>query len=245
VRRRWVVLAPAPQPPGAFVTRSYTENVTRLPPVNECPPRIHAIAQAMRCVADEAGAHAKSFIKTEKTRQNAGENTPSENAHAECHARRHGIERVIRELEPKHFGDDLHHDFVGAAADGSETGIDERTAGFLALGLARGSGRPTVVVTTSGTAVANLHPAVLEAHHGGVPLLVLSADRPPWLRDVGANQTVEQRPIEPALVNDGSVTIVTKGVSAGDQVVVNGQYRLQAGARVEARTEQATAVPDQ
>ena len=73
--------------------------------------------------------------------------------------------------------------------------IDERTAGFLALGLARGSGRPTVVVTTSGTAVANLHPAVLEAHHGGVPLLVLSADRPPWLRDVGANQTVEQRSI--------------------------------------------------
>jgi 2-succinyl-5-enolpyruvyl-6-hydroxy-3-cyclohexene-1-carboxylate synthase len=71
--------------------------------------------------------------------------------------------------------------------------IDERTAGFLALGLARGSGRPVVVVTTSGTAVANLHPAVLEAAHGGVPLIVLSADRPPWLRDVGANQTVDQR----------------------------------------------------
>src|SRR6478672_9374291 len=71
--------------------------------------------------------------------------------------------------------------------------IDERTAGFLALGLARGSGRPAAVVTTSGTAVANLHPAVLEAHHGGVPMIVLSADRPPWLRDVGANQTVDQR----------------------------------------------------
>ena len=70
--------------------------------------------------------------------------------------------------------------------------IDERTAGFLALGLARGSGRPTAVCTTSGTAVANLHPAVLEAHHGGVPLLVLSADRPPQLRDVGANQTIDQ-----------------------------------------------------
>jgi len=50
--------------------------------------------------------------------------------------------------------------------------IDERTAGFLALGLARGSGRPAAVVTTSGTAVANLHPAVLEAHHGGVPMIV-------------------------------------------------------------------------
>lgn len=73
--------------------------------------------------------------------------------------------------------------------------IDERTAGFLALGLARGSGRPAAVVTTSGTAVANLHPAVLEAHHGGVPMIVLSADRPPWLRDVGANQTVDQHSI--------------------------------------------------
>ncbi len=71
--------------------------------------------------------------------------------------------------------------------------IDERTAGFLALGLGRGAGRPAAVVTTSGTAVANLHPAILEAHHGGVPLLVLSADRPAWLRDVGANQTVDQR----------------------------------------------------
>ncbi len=71
--------------------------------------------------------------------------------------------------------------------------IDERTAGFLAVGLARISGRPVVVVTTSGTAVANLHPAVLEAHHGGVPLLVLSADRPPALRDVGANQVIDQR----------------------------------------------------
>ena len=73
--------------------------------------------------------------------------------------------------------------------------IDERTAGFIALGLARGSGRPAAVVTTSGTAVANLHPAVLEAHHGGVPIIVLSADRPPWLRDVGANQTIDQRSV--------------------------------------------------
>lgn len=70
--------------------------------------------------------------------------------------------------------------------------IDERGAGFLALGLARASGRPAAVVTTSGTAVANLHPAVLEAHHGGVPLLVLSADRPPRLRNVGANQVIDQ-----------------------------------------------------
>lgn len=70
--------------------------------------------------------------------------------------------------------------------------IDERTAGFLALGLARGSGRPALVVTTSGTAAANLHPAVLEAHHGGVPLVAITADRPPQLRDVGANQVIDQ-----------------------------------------------------
>ena len=70
--------------------------------------------------------------------------------------------------------------------------IDERSAGFLALGLAKASGRPVAVVTTSGSAVANLHPAVLEAHHAGVPLVVLTADRPPELRGVGANQTADQ-----------------------------------------------------
>ena len=70
--------------------------------------------------------------------------------------------------------------------------IDERTAGFLALGLIRGTGLPVPVVTTSGTAVANLHPAVLEASHSGLPLIVLSADRPPELRGSGANQTTDQ-----------------------------------------------------
>ena len=70
--------------------------------------------------------------------------------------------------------------------------IDERTAGFLALGLSRSAGRPVPVMTTSGTAVANLHPAVVEADLSGVPLLVISADRPPWLRDVGENQTIDQ-----------------------------------------------------
>ncbi|AYF98102.1 2-succinyl-5-enolpyruvyl-6-hydroxy-3-cyclohexene-1-carboxylic-acid synthase [Protaetiibacter intestinalis] len=70
--------------------------------------------------------------------------------------------------------------------------IDERSAGFLALGLAVESGVPAVVVTTSGTAVGNLHPAVLEAAHAGVPLLVVSADRPEELRGVGANQTTRQ-----------------------------------------------------
>ncbi|HET6697855.1 MAG TPA: 2-succinyl-5-enolpyruvyl-6-hydroxy-3-cyclohexene-1-carboxylic-acid synthase [Nocardioidaceae bacterium] len=70
--------------------------------------------------------------------------------------------------------------------------VDERTAGFLALGLARTSRRPVPVVTTSGTAVANLHPAVLEASHAGLPLLVVSADRPAHLRGTGANQTTDQ-----------------------------------------------------
>jgi 2-succinyl-5-enolpyruvyl-6-hydroxy-3-cyclohexene-1-carboxylate synthase len=70
--------------------------------------------------------------------------------------------------------------------------IDERTAGFLALGLAKASKSLVPVVCTSGTAAANLHPAVLEAHHGGVQLLVITADRPPELRRTGANQTTEQ-----------------------------------------------------
>lgn len=70
--------------------------------------------------------------------------------------------------------------------------IDERSAGFLAVGLARASGMPAVVITTSGTAAANLHPAVLEADAGCVPLLVVTADRPPELRLTGANQTIDQ-----------------------------------------------------
>ncbi|QKJ21070.1 2-succinyl-5-enolpyruvyl-6-hydroxy-3-cyclohexene-1-carboxylic-acid synthase [Microbacterium hominis] len=70
--------------------------------------------------------------------------------------------------------------------------IDERVAGFTALGIGRESGMPAAVVCTSGTAVANLLPAALEAHHAGVPLLLLTADRPPELRGVGANQTTRQ-----------------------------------------------------
>ena len=70
--------------------------------------------------------------------------------------------------------------------------IDERVAGFTALGLARGGHRPAAVVTTSGTAVGELVPAVMEAHHSGVPLVVVSADRPAELHGTGANQTTVQ-----------------------------------------------------
>jgi 2-succinyl-5-enolpyruvyl-6-hydroxy-3-cyclohexene-1-carboxylate synthase len=70
--------------------------------------------------------------------------------------------------------------------------IDERCAGFFALGAAKASGRPVAITCTSGTAAANLAPAVIEAFQARVPLIVLTADRPPELRDVGAGQTIDQ-----------------------------------------------------
>jgi 2-succinyl-5-enolpyruvyl-6-hydroxy-3-cyclohexene-1-carboxylate synthase len=70
--------------------------------------------------------------------------------------------------------------------------IDERAAGFFALGAAKASARPVAVTCTSGTAAVNLAPAVTEAHEARVPLIVLTADRPPELRDVGAGQTIDQ-----------------------------------------------------
>jgi 2-succinyl-5-enolpyruvyl-6-hydroxy-3-cyclohexene-1-carboxylate synthase len=90
---------------------------------------------------------------------------------------------------------------------------DERVAGFTALGLSRGLRAPAAVVTTSGTAVANLHPAVLEAHHSGVPLLVLAADRPPRLRGTWANQTSDLQ-----VGMFGAATRLTVDLVPGDPV---------------------------
>jgi len=70
--------------------------------------------------------------------------------------------------------------------------LDERGAGFFAVGLGLATGRPALVCTTSGTAAAELHPAVVEAYHAGVPLIACTADRPPELHHVGAPQTIEQ-----------------------------------------------------
>ncbi len=70
--------------------------------------------------------------------------------------------------------------------------IDERCAGFFALGAAKASGRPVALTCTSGTAAANFAPAVIEAHQAHLPLIVLTSDRPPELRDAGAGQTIDQ-----------------------------------------------------
>jgi len=84
--------------------------------------------------------------------------------------------------------------FALAAHHGMKRHIhfDERGLGFFALGVAKATGEPVAIVTTSGTAVANLYPAVVEAHQSGVPLVVISADRPPELIDCGANQAIDQ-----------------------------------------------------
>ena len=73
--------------------------------------------------------------------------------------------------------------------------IDERSAGFMGLGVGKTTGAPAALITTSGTAVANLLPAVVEAAQSETPLILLTADRPPWLRGADANQTIEQRGI--------------------------------------------------
>jgi 2-succinyl-5-enolpyruvyl-6-hydroxy-3-cyclohexene-1-carboxylate synthase len=109
-----------------------------------------------------------------------------------------------------------------ADADGAirlHVRVDERTAGFLALGLAKGSHRPAAVVTTSGTAAVNLHPAVLEASHVGEPLIALTADRPAALRGTGANQTTDQRQLFGDRVASHDVEV---GDAAGVAAAIDG-----------------------
>ncbi|WP_370290549.1 2-succinyl-5-enolpyruvyl-6-hydroxy-3-cyclohexene-1-carboxylic-acid synthase [Nocardioides sp.] len=112
------------------------------------------------------------------------------------------------------------------------TRIDERTAGFVALGLTKGSagGPRAAVLTTSGTAVANLHPAVLEATHAGVGLIVLSADRPARLRGTGANQTTAQAGIFGPLVvsHDIADLAALEAVPAPPDAVVHLNLQLDA-----------------
>ena len=104
-----------------------------------------------------------------------------------------GLREVV--LAPGSRSTPLAMAFANASQDGRirlHVRIDERSASFTALGLAKASRRPVAVLCTSGTAAANFHPAVIEASESAVPLIVLTADRPPELRGTGANQTIDQ-----------------------------------------------------
>ncbi|MEJ7583073.1 MAG: thiamine pyrophosphate-binding protein, partial [Acidimicrobiales bacterium] len=98
--------------------------------------------------------------------------------------RRAGIGHVV--LSPGSRSTPLALALCAAEEPAVHVHHDERSAGFMALGIGLASGRPAIVLTTSGTAAAELHPAVVEAHQARVPLIVVTADRPPELQDVGA-----------------------------------------------------------
>ena len=98
------------------------------------------------------------------------------------------------------------------------TRVDERTAGYLALGLAKVSHRRAAVLCTSGTAVANLHPAMLEAAHAGVPLVALTADRPARFRGTNANQTTDQVGVFGPLVPLHDLSGTSRGMLNTDEV---------------------------
>ncbi|WP_291079535.1 2-succinyl-5-enolpyruvyl-6-hydroxy-3-cyclohexene-1-carboxylic-acid synthase [Dietzia sp. UBA5065] len=118
--------------------------------------------------------------------------------------------------------------------------IDERGAAFTALGLALGSRRPVPVVVTSGTAVANLHPAMVEAAHSGVPILALTANRPPELRGTGANQTIDQV----GLFGPHARAVIEVG-AAGDPVTEHRHWRSAIGRAILTATAPAHPGPVQ
>lgn len=109
--------------------------------------------------------------------------------------------------------------------------IDERSAGFIALGIAKVDGRPVAIATTSGTAVGNLMPAVMEANHAGVPLVVLSADRPVSMINSGANQTTDQAGLFGAQVRAAARLASSNGEPDGWRFQLRRALALAAGTR--------------
>jgi len=106
--------------------------------------------------------------------------------------------------------------------------LDERSGGFFALGLARATRRPVALLCTSGTAAANYLPAVVEAFHAGVPLVVLTTDRPPELQGVGAPQTIDQQALYGTHVRWATSTAVAGSEPAGEAASVAHQAFVRA-----------------
>jgi 2-succinyl-5-enolpyruvyl-6-hydroxy-3-cyclohexene-1-carboxylate synthase len=112
--------------------------------------------------------------------------------------------------------------------------LDERSAGYLAVGIAKVTGVPPIIVTTSGTAAVNLHPALVEAEQSSIPLIAVTADRPPQLRGVGANQTIRQ-----AGVFGGDVRLAVDMATATDAPTGQVRYWRSTVARVVAASTDA------
>lgn len=112
--------------------------------------------------------------------------------------------------------------------------LDERSAGYLAVGIAKVTGVPPIVVTTSGTAAVNLHPALVEADQSSIPLIAVTADRPPQLRGVGANQTIRQ-----AALYGGDVRLSVDMATATDAPTGQVRYWRSTVARVVAASTDA------